>query len=50
MSSKNGDKSRHHRIRKQNINRRLKIRELREKLAAAPAGSVAAGKTKPSDG
>ena len=40
MSRQNGDKSRFHRIRKQNIARRLSVRELRQKmgLAKAPAG------------
>jgi hypothetical protein len=37
MSSKNGDKARHHRMRKQNIARRLKARELQQKLAQASA-------------
>jgi len=41
MSSKKGDKSRHHRIRKQNIARRLKYRELRERLAAKANPSAA---------
>jgi hypothetical protein len=46
MSSKNGDKARHHRMRKQNIARRLKSRELREKLALAPVPPAVASKTK----
>jgi hypothetical protein len=35
MSRRHGDKSRFHRIRKQGIARRIRIRELRKKLAAA---------------
>jgi hypothetical protein len=46
MSSKNGDKARHHRIRKQNAARRLMVRELQEKLAPASV-PPAALKTKP---
>jgi len=48
MSSKNGDKARHHRLRKKNIARRLMVRELQEKLTlAATAPSAVALKTKP---
>ena len=47
MSSKNGDKARHHRMRKQNIARRLKIRELQQKLAVAAAPSVVSLNPKP---
>jgi hypothetical protein len=47
MSSKNGDKARHHRLRKKNIARRLMVRELQEKLALASASSSVAPKTKP---
>jgi len=50
MSSRNGDKSRHHRMRKQNIARRLKSRELQQKLALASAPSAVPLKTKPSAG
>jgi hypothetical protein len=35
MSKSHGDKARFHRLRKQGIARRLKIRELRKKLALA---------------
>jgi hypothetical protein len=43
VSKLHGDKARFHRIRKQNIARRLKVRELRQSLAAAkvPAAGVA---------
>ena len=37
MSKLHGDKARFHRIRKQNIDRRRKVRELRDRLAAAAA-------------
>jgi hypothetical protein len=47
MSSRNGDKSRHHRMRKQKIARRLMVRELREKLALAPVPAAVVLKTKP---
>jgi hypothetical protein len=50
MSSKNGDKARHHRIRKQNIARRLMVRELQEKLALAPDPTLAVAKAKPPRG
>lgn len=36
MSRQHGDKARFHRLRKQSIERRRKVRELRDKLAAAP--------------
>jgi hypothetical protein len=49
MSSKNGDKARHHRIRKQNVARRLMVRELQEKLALASAPSAVVVKTKPDE-
>jgi hypothetical protein len=45
LSSQNGDKSRFHRIRKKNINRRAKTQALRLKLAAA--ASLAAVKAVP---
>ena len=35
MSKSHGDKARFHRLRKQSIARRLRIRELRKKLALA---------------
>jgi hypothetical protein len=43
VSKLHGDKARFHRIRKQNIARRLKVRELRQALTAAkvPAAGVA---------
>jgi hypothetical protein len=47
MSSKNGDKARHHRIRKQNLARRVMVRELQEKLALASVPSAVVLKTKP---
>ena len=55
MSRQHGDKARFHRLRKQSIERRRKVRELRDKLAlaAAPAVEVVSGavsdtvKTKP---
>jgi hypothetical protein len=50
MSSKNGDKARHHRMRKQNIARRLRSRELQQKLALASPPSVVSLNTKPSAG
>jgi len=40
MSRQNGDKSRFHRIRKQNIARRLSVRELRQRLALAKASAA----------
>jgi hypothetical protein len=36
MSKSHGDKARFHRMRKQAIARRLKVRELRKKLAIVP--------------
>jgi len=50
MSSKNGDKSRHHRMRKQKIARRVKARELQQKLALGATPSAIPLKTKPSAG
>jgi hypothetical protein len=50
MSSRNGDKARHHRLRKQNIARRLMVRELQEKLALAAAPAAVVLKTKPHEG
>jgi hypothetical protein len=47
MSKQCGDTARFNRIRKQNTARRLKVRELQEKLALAPARSVPAVKAKP---
>jgi hypothetical protein len=47
MSKLSGDKARFHRIRKQNIVRRRKIWELRQKLAVAPA--LDTSKSKPSE-
>jgi hypothetical protein len=35
MSKQHGDKARFHRVRKQSIARRLRIRELRKRLALA---------------
>ena len=41
MSRQHGDKARFHRLRKQSIERRRKVRELRDRLALAPvAGAV----------
>jgi hypothetical protein len=40
VSKYSGDKARAHRIRKQNIARRLKIRILREQLAAAKTSAT----------
>jgi hypothetical protein len=40
MSQKQGDTARAHRLRKQNIARRLMVRELRLKLAAGPVPAV----------
>ena len=40
MSKQHGDKARFHRVRKQNIARRQKIRELREKLALSRAAAA----------
>ena len=40
MSKQHGDKARFHRIRKQNIARRLSARELRDRLASVAAPVV----------
>jgi len=40
MSRQTGDKARFHRLRKQNIERRRKVRELRDRLALAPAPGI----------
>ncbi len=45
MSKTCGDTARFNRIRKQNIARRLMVRELRLKLAAAAAATAAPAKT-----
>ena len=45
MSKTCGDTARFNRIRKQNIARRLMVRELRLKLAAAAAAAAAPAKT-----
>ena len=37
MSKMHGDKARFHRLRKQSIERRRRVRELRDKLALLPA-------------
>jgi hypothetical protein len=37
MSKQHGDKARFHRLRKQSIERRRRVRELRDKLALLPA-------------
>jgi hypothetical protein len=50
MSKLNGDKARFHRIRKQNLARRLKIRELRQKLALTAAHAAGVLKTEPAEG
>ncbi len=42
MSRLHGDKARFHRLRKQSIERRRKVRELRDKLALAPAPGIEA--------
>lgn len=47
MSKLNGDKARFHRIRKQNIARRSKIRELRQKLAMARSQAASEVKDMP---
>jgi len=39
MSARNGDKARHHRLRKQKLARRLVVAELR-KVVAAPAAAA----------
>ena len=40
MSRQHGDKARFHRLRKQSIERRRKVRELRDRLALAPAPGI----------
>ena len=40
MSKQNGDKARFHRLRKQSIERRRKVRELRDRLALAPVAGI----------
>jgi hypothetical protein len=40
MSARNGDKSRHGRLKKASLARRLKARELREQLKATAAAKV----------
>jgi len=40
MSKSHGDKARFHRLRKQSIARRLKVRELRKQLALAKPAPV----------
>ena len=47
MSKQSGDTARFHRVRKQNIARRLKVRELRLKLALAAAPLADPVKIKP---
>lgn len=47
MSKTQGDKARFHRLRKQRIARRTKVRELREKLAPTQKSGSAAVKAKP---
>jgi hypothetical protein len=47
MSKQCGDTARFNRIRKQNTARRLKMRELRQKLALAAADLAAPSKDKP---
>ena len=47
MSKQSGDTARAHRIRKQNIARRLKVRELRVKLALAAVPAANPLKIKP---
>jgi hypothetical protein len=42
MSRQHGDKARFHRLRKQSIERRRKVRELRDRLALAPAAGIEA--------
>jgi hypothetical protein len=49
MSKLHGDKARFHRIRKQNTARRLKMRELRQKLAMAAAHAAPVVKIKPAE-
>lgn len=40
MSRQHGDKARFHRLRKQSIERRRKVRELRDRLALAPPPGI----------
>jgi hypothetical protein len=40
MSRQHGDKARFHRLRKQSIERRRKVRELRDRLALTPAPGI----------
>ena len=40
MSKQHGDKARFHRLRKQSIERRRKVRELRDRLALAPVAGI----------
>jgi hypothetical protein len=47
MSKTQGDKARFHRLRKQRIARRTKVRELREKLAPTKITGSAPRKAKP---
>ena len=42
MSRQHGDKARFHRLRKQSIERRRKVRELRDRLALAPVAGIEA--------
>ena len=42
MSRQHGDKARFHRLRKQSIERRRKVRELRDRLALTPAAAIEA--------
>jgi hypothetical protein len=48
MSKHSGDMARAHRVRKQNIARRMKVRELRIKLGLAEAPAADSAKNKPS--
>ncbi len=50
MSKQCGDKARFHRIRKQNTARRLKVREMQQRLALAAEHSATVLKTKPAEG
>ena len=47
MSKMQGDKARYHRLRKQRIARRSKVRELRERLASPQVTGSATLKAKP---
>jgi len=49
MSKLHGDKARFHRIRKQNIDRRRKVRELRDRLALAAAPATDPLKSRPTE-